>query len=62
MEEIPSAPVDYALLRTTLEKAVIKRLMTDVPYGVLLSGGLDSSIIASLVSRFEIILIFYIFI
>jgi asparagine synthase (glutamine-hydrolysing) len=51
LEEIPSAPVDYALLRTTLEKAVIKRLMTDVPYGVLLSGGLDSSIIASLVSR-----------
>jgi asparagine synthase (glutamine-hydrolysing) len=30
-----------------LEKSVISHLMTDVPYGVLLSGGLDSSIIAA---------------
>jgi len=50
-EEIPSKELDLKLLRTSLEKAVVKRLMTDVPYGVLLSGGLDSSIIAAIVSR-----------
>jgi asparagine synthase (glutamine-hydrolysing) len=34
-------------LRTALENAVHRQLMSDVPYGVLLSGGLDSSIISS---------------
>jgi asparagine synthase (glutamine-hydrolysing) len=48
---MPTAPIDYRLLRTTLEKAVRKRLMAEVPYGVLLSGGLDSSLIASIAAR-----------
>jgi asparagine synthase (glutamine-hydrolysing) len=34
-----------------LEAAVVKRLMSDVPVGVFLSGGLDSSIIAALMRR-----------
>lgn len=49
--KVPSTPVNYQRIRTTLEKAVRKRLMAEVPYGVLLSGGLDSSLIASIAAR-----------
>jgi len=48
---IASSPVDFKLLRETLEASVRKRLMAEVPYGVLLSGGLDSSLIASIATR-----------
>ncbi|HUO85144.1 MAG TPA: asparagine synthase B [Thermoanaerobaculia bacterium] len=41
-----------ALLRDALEQAVHRQLMTDVPYGVLLSGGLDSSVIAACVRKY----------
>ena len=43
---------DIAQLRTALEEAVRRQLMSDVPYGVLLSGGLDSSIISAVAKKF----------
>ena len=47
-EAVASAKTNIAALREALEKSVTSHLMSDVPYGVLLSGGLDSSIIAAL--------------
>ena len=44
---------DPAELRRALEAAVHRQLMTDVPYGVLLSGGLDSSLGRRLRRRFR---------
>jgi len=40
-------------IRNLFEKAVKKRFMSDRPIGVLLSGGLDSSLIAGLVAKFK---------
>jgi len=47
----PTAKADLTKLREALEASVRKRLMSEVPYGVLLSGGLDSSLIASIAAR-----------
>ena len=39
-------------LRTLMERAVEKQVMSDVPVGVFISGGLDSSILATLAAKF----------
>ncbi len=43
---------DMDLLRKALEDAVHRQLMSDVPYGVLLSGGLDSSVISAIAKKY----------
>jgi len=43
-------PLDH--LKNSLEKAVHRQLMSDVPYGVLLSGGLDSSVISAIAKKY----------
>ncbi|MFI3289764.1 MAG: asparagine synthase B [Rikenellaceae bacterium] len=44
---------DIAELREALESAVERQLMSDVPYGVLLSGGLDSSVISAIARKYS---------
>ena len=43
---------DIKKLRKALEEAVHRQLMSDVPYGVLLSGGLDSSITSAIAKKY----------
>ena len=45
--------VDTAAIRTALEDAVKRQMMSDVPYGVLLSGGLDSSVISAIAEKYS---------
>ncbi len=45
-------PSVIAKVRAGLEEAVKAQLMSDVPYGVLLSGGLDSTVIAAITQKF----------
>jgi len=50
---MPSEPYDSARLRAALEAAVHRQLMCDVPYGVLISGGVDSSVVAAIAAKFS---------
>lgn len=45
-------PYEPERLRNSLEAAVKRQMMGDVPYGVLLSGGLDSSLVAAIAQRY----------
>ncbi len=47
----PTQRPSAGVLSSALEQAVVKRLMSDVPFGVLLSGGLDSSLVSAIVTR-----------
>jgi asparagine synthase (glutamine-hydrolysing) len=51
-DAVKDTPLDLAKLRSALERAVHQQLMCDVPYGVLISGGLDSSVISAITQRF----------
>lgn len=51
MDLIPTEQVDYLKLNKIFTEAVISHLMVDVPFGLLISGGLDSSLVASIVVR-----------
>ena len=52
-EAVKDNKADIDELRDALEAAVHRQLMPDVPYGVLLSGGLDSSIISAIAKKYS---------
>lgn len=51
-ENVKDNPADLKELHDALEAAVQRQLMSDVPYGVLLSGGLDSSLTSAIAKQY----------
>ncbi len=49
---LPITPYNPKVLRDAFETAVHRQLMCDVPYGVLISGGVDSSLVAATAARY----------
>ena len=52
-EAVKDNPASVEEIRTALTAAVKRQLMSDVPYGVLLSGGLDSSVVSAIAEKFS---------
>ncbi len=52
-DEVRDNPASAEDIRQALRQAVCRQLMSDVPYGVLLSGGLDSSIVSAIAERYS---------
>lgn len=51
-EAVKDNPASSEDIRQALRAAVKKQMMSDVPYGVLLSGGLDSSVISAITQKY----------
>jgi len=51
-DNVKDNPTSIEELHDALSDAVHRQLMSDVPYGVLLSGGLDSSVTSALAKKF----------
>lgn len=51
MDLVPKNPVNLDELRDQLTEAVRSHMMVDVPFGLLISGGVDSSLIASITMK-----------
>ncbi|WP_418661063.1 asparagine synthase B [Bacteroides ilei] len=51
-DAVKDNPASVQELHDALEAAVKRQLMSDVPYGVLLSGGLDSSVISAIAKKY----------
>jgi asparagine synthase (glutamine-hydrolysing) len=52
-KKVPTKKISLEKLRTSFETAVKRQMMCDVPYGVLISGGLDSSLVAAIVAKYR---------
>ena len=52
-EHVKDNAASVESIHDALEDAVKRQLMSDVPYGVLLSGGLDSSVISAIAEKFS---------
>ncbi|MGQ7870833.1 asparagine synthase B [Sunxiuqinia sp. sy24] len=52
-ENVKANEASIPALKKAMEEAVHRQLMSDVPYGVLLSGGLDSSVTSALAKKFS---------
>ena len=52
-DAVKDNPASVESIHDALEGAVKRQLMSDVPYGVLLSGGLDSSVISAIAEKYS---------